>query len=61
MRRVFLFLPLVSSAVVQAQTLDLNELTSEALKNNRKILAAQKSYEAARQRPTQERDRKSVV
>jgi outer membrane protein TolC len=32
----------------------LRELTSEALKNNLEIVAAQKSYEAARQRPTQE-------
>ena len=32
----------------------LRALTSEALKNNPEIVAAQKSYEAARQRPTQE-------
>jgi outer membrane protein, heavy metal efflux system len=32
----------------------LRELTSEAMKNNPEIVAAQKSYEAARQRPTQE-------
>jgi outer membrane protein TolC len=32
----------------------LQELTSEAMQNNPEIVAAQKSYEAARQRPTQE-------
>jgi outer membrane protein, heavy metal efflux system len=31
----------------------LRELTSEAMKNNPEIVAAQKSYEAARQRPSQ--------
>jgi outer membrane protein TolC len=54
MRGIFLFLTVVSAAAAQVQTLDLNELTNEALKNNREILAAQKGYEAARQRPTQE-------
>ena len=43
---------------VAAQTPDvrvsLRELTAEAIKNNPEILAAQKRYEAARQRPTQE-------
>lgn len=43
---------------VAAQTPDvrvsLRELTAEAIKNNPEILAAQKKYEAARQRPTQE-------
>ena len=34
--------------------MSLRELTSEALKNNPEIVAAQKSYEATRQRPTQE-------
>ena len=41
-----------------AQTPDarvsLRELTSQAIKNNPEIVAAQKTYEAARQRPTQE-------
>ncbi len=41
-----------------AQTPDvrvsLRELTSEALKNNPEVVAAQKRYEAARQRPSQE-------
>jgi outer membrane protein, heavy metal efflux system len=45
-------------ALATAQTPDvrvsLRELTSEAIKNNPEIVAAQKSYEAARQRPTQE-------
>ena len=43
---------------VAAQTPDarvsLRELTAEAIKNNPEILAAQKRYEAARQRPTQQ-------
>lgn len=38
----------------QQQPLKLDELVSEALKNNPEILAAQKRYEASRQRPTQE-------
>ena len=41
-----------------AQTADLRlrvrDLVSEALKNNPEVVAAQKKYEAARQRPTQE-------
>jgi outer membrane protein TolC len=41
-----------------AQTLDagvsLRELTGQAIRNNPEIVAAQKTYEAARQRPTQE-------
>ncbi len=32
----------------------LRDLTSEAMKNNPEIIAAQKGYEAARQKPTQE-------
>ena len=43
----FLFLP----ALAAAQPLD--SLVAEALHNNREILAAQKKYEAARQRPSQ--------
>ncbi|MCZ2075835.1 MAG: TolC family protein [Bryobacterales bacterium] len=38
----------------QQQPLKLDELVSEALRSNPEILAAQKRYEAARQRPTQE-------
>ena len=36
------------------QELKLKDLVSEALRRNPEVLAAQKSYEAARQRPTQE-------
>jgi outer membrane protein, heavy metal efflux system len=47
---------LAFSAAAQAPDarVSLRELASEALKNNPEIVAAQKSYEAARQRPTQE-------
>lgn len=38
----------------QQQVLRIDELVSEALKNNPEILAAQKRYEGSRQRPTQE-------
>jgi len=38
----------------QQQPLKIEELVSEALRSNPEILAAQKRYEAARQRPTQE-------
>jgi outer membrane protein, heavy metal efflux system len=46
---------LAFSAAAQAPDarVSLRELASEALKNNPEIVAAQKSYEAARQRPTQ--------
>lgn len=44
------------SALAQAPELrvSLRELTGEAIKNNPDVVAAQKKYEAARQRPTQE-------
>lgn len=44
------------NAVAQAPDarMSLRELTSEAIRNNREIVAAQKAYEAARQRPAQE-------
>jgi outer membrane protein TolC len=45
-----LFLSLPALAAAQP----LSALVQEALRGNREILAAQKSYEAARQRPTQE-------
>ncbi len=45
---------LSAAAQTQDTRLSLRELTSEALKNNPEIVAAQKKYEAARQRPTQE-------
>jgi len=38
----------------QEPRLSLRELTNEAIRNNPEIVAAQKNYEAARQRPTQE-------
>jgi hypothetical protein len=45
---------LAAAAVAAAQeSVRLENLVSEALANNREILAAQKSYEAARQRPSQ--------
>ena len=49
-------LALALSAAAQAPDVrvSLQELTSEAMQNNPEIVAAQKSYEAARQRPTQE-------
>jgi outer membrane protein TolC len=50
MRLVLVWLAL--GAPVLAQSLD--DLVAEALRNNREILAAQKRYEAARQRPGQE-------
>jgi outer membrane protein, heavy metal efflux system len=47
---------LVSASVAGAQEtkLELKDLIAEALRNNPEILAAQKRYEAARQRPRQE-------
>ncbi|MBZ5604037.1 MAG: TolC family protein [Acidobacteriia bacterium] len=50
--RAVLFFLLVASVVAQP-SLDLKDLTAEALSNNREILVAQKRYEAARQRPRQ--------
>jgi outer membrane protein TolC len=41
------------AGVAAGQELNLQQLVSEALGNNPQILAAQKSYEAARQRPSQ--------
>src|SRR5271165_5737322 len=46
----FLFLSLPALAAAQP----LSTLVEEALRGNREILAAQKKYEAARQRATQE-------
>ena len=43
-----------TSALAQQQLLNLDDLVAEALRANPEILAAQKRYEAARQRPTQE-------
>jgi outer membrane protein TolC len=44
---------LVAAAALPASAQPLDSLVDEALRNNREILAAQKKYEAARQRPTQ--------
>ena len=45
---------LLFALAVSAQAASLKELVAEALRNNPDIVAAQKRYEAARQRPTQE-------
>src|SRR6516164_9597148 len=47
-------LALPVSAQTPVARLSLRELISEAIRGNPEIVAAQKSYEAARQRPTQE-------
>src|ERR1019366_8849438 len=56
-RRAILILAMMAISAA-AQTPDtrvsLRDLTSVAIKNNPEIVAAQKKYEAARQRPTQE-------
>jgi outer membrane protein TolC len=41
-------------AAAQEARLSLRELTGEALRSNAEVIAAQKNYEAARQRPTQQ-------
>lgn len=48
-----LALACVGVAGAQEQRLELDALAAEALRNNPEILAAQKRYEAARQRPSQ--------
>ena len=45
---------LLAPVSAQEVRVTLRELASEAIKNNSEIVAAQKSYEAARQRPAQE-------
>src|SRR3974390_255872 len=54
--RILVALALAGSAVAQTPEarVSLRDLTTEAMKNNPEIVAAQKSSEAARQRPTQE-------
>lgn len=52
---LFVAFSLVAIAQTAEQRLDLSELVGEALRRNPEILAAQKKYEAARQRPAQER------
>ncbi|MEQ1883929.1 MAG: TolC family protein [Bryobacteraceae bacterium] len=54
MKGVFACLALGAAAtLVRAQGLQLTPLVEEALRSNRDILAAQKRYESARQRPRQ--------
>ncbi len=45
---------LLFALALSAQAASLKELVAEALRNNPEIVAAQKRYEAARQRPSQE-------
>jgi outer membrane protein TolC len=52
--RIWLALALSTAAFAAEGPLRLADLAREALRNNPEILAAQKRYEAARQRPTQE-------
>lgn len=51
---IFVLASLVVSISAQESRLTLRQLTGEAIRSNPEIVAAQKSYEAARQRPTQE-------
>jgi cobalt-zinc-cadmium efflux system outer membrane protein len=52
---LFVAFPLLAIAQTAERRLDLSELVGEALRRNPEILAAQKKYEASRQRPAQER------
>jgi outer membrane protein TolC len=52
--RIALLLPALLAPGAPAQSLSLNDLVAEALVRNPEILAAQKTYEAARQKPRQE-------
>ncbi len=55
-REILIAAALALSAAAQTPDarVSLRELTSEAIKSNPEIVAAQKNYEAARQRPTQQ-------
>jgi outer membrane protein TolC len=54
-RRILITFALATSALAQTEArVSLRDLTGEAMKNNPEIVAAQKNFEAARQRPTQE-------
>ena len=54
MGRAFLLVPLLTSGLwAQGERTDLKDLLAEALNNNPEIVAAQKRYEASRQRPSQ--------
>ena len=52
--RSFLYILIGWAPLAAQERLELAPLVGEALRNNREILAAQKRYEAARQRPDQE-------
>jgi outer membrane protein TolC len=54
MAAAFILFILAIPVPAQQNRLRLDEIVTEALKNNREILAAQKIYEAKRQRPAQE-------
>ncbi len=56
MKRYFVFVVAIGILPVAAEESrsSLRDLTNEALRNNPEIVAAQKSYEASRQRPTQQ-------
>ena len=51
---ILVFASLATHLQAQESRVSLRELTSQAMRRNPEIVAAQKSYEAARQRPTQE-------
>ncbi len=52
--RALLLVPFLASGLwAQSDRTDLNDLLAEALSNNPEIVAAQKRYEASRQRPSQ--------
>ena len=52
--RALLLVPFLASGLwAQADRMELKDLLAEALNNNPEIAAAQKRYEASRQRPTQ--------
>lgn len=52
--RALIVLAVVAAARAQDKPLELQDLINEALRDNQEILAAQKRYEAARQRPRQQ-------
>lgn len=54
MGRAILLVPLLASGLsAQGERADLKDLLAEALNNNPEVVAAQKRYEASRQRPSQ--------
>jgi cobalt-zinc-cadmium efflux system outer membrane protein len=52
--RALVALAVLASARAQDKPLELQDLINEALRDNQEILAAQKRYEASRQRPRQQ-------